>query len=219
MWLLTLLEFFGRKKVLAHPDGTVIANRWYVFYKEEDEDKRLIAMLPNVYIHQNLKKDTPDGPDSHHHAWPTRSLILSGGYWEEVDGVERFNGRWSVADLKYTQLHRIVKCLPNTWTLFMHGFRLGPWGFKSKPCTKVCDTCASRYGECFNVKHETPYDLHFGGKGAFRAVRWFDSNEPGLEDRLARRRKAILKVRQLSRDEVNARAAKIMLERENAKAA
>lgn len=205
---LKLLERIGRKKLLVNWDGEVIAYRWYVFYVEEDEDDRFIAKFPNVYIHQNLKHETPDGPDSHTHAFNSYSLIMSGGYHEEVDGKSRYNAKGTIAKLKHRQFHRIVKVDPGTMTLFMRGWRKGPWSFKAAPCEKICETCSSEYGACVNTLKETPYELHFSGKGQWRAVRWFPSNTPGLERKLAIRREAIKKVKVLSRDEVNARAAK-----------
>ncbi len=205
---LKLLEKLGRKKVLVNFAGEIIANRWYVFYLEEDEDPRWIAKLPNLYIHQNVKTDTPDGPDSHHHAWNTWSLILNGSYTEEVNGKTRYNWRWSIAKLKVTDFHRIVCCAPNTWTAFFHGFRIGKWGFKAKACATLCETCGVKYGACVNTLTETPYDVHFGGKGAWRAVRWFASNFPDLAAKIERRRRAIKKVKVLTRDEINARVAK-----------
>lgn len=212
-FLLWLLEKLGRKKVLMDFTGQVIAYRWYVLYREEDEDERLIARFPNIYIHQNLREQTPDGPDSHHHAWNTYSLMLSAGYHEEVDGALRYNKRLSWACLKHSQYHRITAVDPNSWTMFCHGFRKGPWGFKMKACATVCETCAALDGVCLNTKHIVPHATYFGSKKAWRSVAWFPSNTPGLGKRIARRQAAIKKVRVVGRDEVNARVTKELVER------
>ncbi len=203
--LLRLLEKAGRKKVLVNFMGEVVAYRWYVLYLEEDEDTRFIARFPNIYIHQNLMPDTPDGPEPHKHAWNTYSLMLNGGYWEEVNGRERYNPPGSWALLKYGDYHRITKTNPNAWSMFCHGFRKGRWGFKQKACETICATCAEKYGVCVNTTRDVPYEAHFGGKALKRRVHWFPSKEPGLEKRLARRREAVKKITLPTLDEVNAR--------------
>lgn len=209
---LRFLEAIGHKKLLVNWDGKIIAYRWYLFYLEDDEDRRLIARLPNIYIHENLLLDTPDGPDSHCHAWPTWSYMLRGGYWEEVDGKLRFNAQGTIAKLGRRQFHRITQCVPGpdgtTMTVFMHGFRNTNWSFRAAPCDKLCETCAEKYGRCVNTTKETPYEVHFGGRGKWRAVTWFHSKTPGLAGHIALRQRAAAYVRPLSRDEINARAAK-----------
>lgn len=212
-WLLRLLEKMGRKKVLMDFTGQVIAYRWYVLYREEDEDERFIARFPNIYIHQNLRRETPDGPDAHRHAWNTYSWMISGGYSEEVNGVLRRNPRWSWARLKHTDYHRIVATEPNAWSVFCHGFRRGPWGFRMKACDAICETCAGVDGVCMNTKHVVPHATYFGSKKAWRSVAWFHVGMPGLARRIARRQAAIKKVRVVGRDEVNARVTKELVER------
>lgn len=211
--LLSLLEKIGRKKVLMDFTGQIIACRWYVLYSEEDEDQRLIAKFPNIYVHQNLRLETPDGPDSHRHAWNTYSWMISGGYSEEVNGVMRVNRRWSWAVLKNTDYHRIVKVEPNAWSIFCHGFRKGAWGFKMKACDTVCPTCAAVDGICLNTKVVVPHATYFGSKKAWRSVAWFPSKMRGLAKKVARRQAAIKKVTVVGRDEVNARVTKELVEK------
>jgi hypothetical protein len=206
--LLRVLEKLGRFRKLQI-NGEFIATRHFLLFKEEDEDSRLRARFPNVWIHHNLRTETPDGPDSHTHPWDTWSYMWHGGYWEEVDGVERFHDQGTWAVLKHGQYHRITKCLPNTVTIFAHGFRKGPWTFKEAPCEHLCEACAPK-GQCFAATNLVPYEQHFGGKGSRRAVQWHDADEPNLDKRMSRRRRAIAsgRVKLLTREEVRHRLAK-----------
>lgn len=204
---LNFLDLLGRRKTFAAFTGIAFNNRWFIGYVENDEDARPIAKLPNLYLHQNLERESPDGPDEHYHAWNTWSLILSGGYWQVVDGALSFHGRWSIVRLKHTQRHRIVRCLPNTWTLFFHGWRVSTWRLKVQGCSVLCSTCGPA-GTCYAASHDIPYDIYFGGAGGkYRRGRWFKWT-PELERTLRIRRKALEKggdrIKPLSRDELNA---------------
>lgn len=205
-WFLAVLERLGRKKILVNFDGTIAVQRWYLLYLEDDEDHRFIARFPNAYLHVDLKLETPDS--SHHHAWNTYSLVLKGGYVEEVDGVQKTFKVGDLVKLRYDQHHRLVSCEPGTITLFMHGWRRGPWAFKLKPCVKLCDTCATKYGRCVNEIKETAYKENVDVTGDWRMTAWFLSNTPGLKEKLARRRRSLGKVKVLSREEVLSQAAK-----------
>lgn len=96
------------------------------------------------------------GPDPgrvlHDHPWPFASLILRGGYVEEVAdardapalaqmaenhpapgryyGSRHWRRRGSLHAIPITAAHRIVMLLHNpTWTLVLHGRRRRGWGF------------------------------------------------------------------------------------------
>jgi hypothetical protein len=201
---LNLLDKLGRKKVLVDFAGNQIVHRYYLFYHEDDQDTRWIAKLPNIYIHHNLV-EYPDGPDLHCHPWNTWSFILNGGYIEEFENdKKKYNPRWSFFGRSRDTFHRIAKADPNTWTVFMHGWRKRDWSFKSHPCKIVCSTCSEKYnGECYNAKNEAPYEAYFDTKGgAWKATVWFRTTLPGLWEKIARRQRAVQKVKVKPLDEV-----------------
>ena len=206
---LSWLEKRGRKRILVDVLGNIIASRHYVFFVEEDDDPSV--RWPNVFIHHNLRLESPDGPDAHQHPWATWSFILRGGYWEEVDGVKRYNPTHSIARMKVGQFHRITQVDPGTVTLFFHGFRRVRWLFKETPCETVCDHCKAQYGRCFNATHTIPYNVHFGvmepsagvggllGKGVRRGIRWLDDT-PEVRDRISRLRRRSHNVKPIDRE-------------------
>jgi hypothetical protein len=192
----------GRRRTLVKYDGSVSAYRYFPFWVEEDEDPR---RYPNLWIHQNVELETPDGPDSHRHPWNTYSYVHRGGYIQEVNGVRSWHGLW--ASLKFTDYHRIVRVRPGTVTLFFHGWRRGPWLFKLQACAALCETCAAKYGTCHNNVKTIPHEVFFGRNGKWRTARWFPSLLPGLDRMISRRKQAIRdrRVHRLPVDEVRAR--------------
>ncbi|MBK9427230.1 MAG: hypothetical protein IPN63_07550 [Gammaproteobacteria bacterium] len=84
-----------------------------------------------AYLH---RYDSADGERwLHDHPFSGLSIILSGGYVEEVLshlGAEprRFWRRW-INWIPARKLHRISRVLPGTWTLFVHGPHRHKWGF------------------------------------------------------------------------------------------
>lgn len=208
MWRLILLalEKLGRKKVLLDFHGSLLGERWYVLYKEDDEDKRWIARLPNIYIHRPRVLDSPDGDTQHRHPWPTWSLMLRGGYLEEVNGVmARLHTRWSWARLRHTDYHRILRFEPGTWTMFFHGFRRASWTFKTMPCRTVCSRCQEHYGQCVNRITEQPHGAHFDTAHSWRKTAWIDADRPGLVDQIRRRQVAVHRVRVLTPEQMRER--------------
>lgn len=199
--LLTLLDRAGSKKVLLTFSMDVLAQRWYLGYVEADEDRRLIAKLPNAYLHKDLNIHTPGS--AHRHAWNSYSLILKGGYTELVDGVARTHKAGDLAVVKQTQRHEITHCEPGTVTLFMHGWRLAPWEFTVESCATLCGRCATEYGRCVNSIKTTPYELNAADGGKVRVASWMSTKTPGLERRIRIRKRALEKsrVRVWSRDE------------------
>jgi len=88
-----------------------------------------------IYLHHFLAPDWSRDPHDH----PVRfvSLILSGGYFEEISsrrGVFRTSEHraLSINNIPATRIHRIVYILPNTWTLCFRGPRWRQWGFYTK---------------------------------------------------------------------------------------
>lgn len=87
-----------------------------------------------VYVHHIAGPDP--GLDLHDHPWPFVSLILRGGYVEQVADTRepwlvrlRKWHRWSVHRMPFTICHRIVQAEPGTWTLIVRGRKSRTWGF------------------------------------------------------------------------------------------
>jgi hypothetical protein len=115
-------------------------------------DRLRIVQTPwfGVYLH---RLGTPDpGVDLHDHPWPFVSVILRGGYEEQVAptrsaperarraeampmanfmrGLPRSWRRGSMHRLRLTECHRISTLFRvPTWTLILAGRRQQPWGF------------------------------------------------------------------------------------------
>lgn len=124
-----------RRLTLRHGDD-VFLDRWGI-------DVRLFG----VYVHRIAAPDP--GLDLHDHPWPFVSLVLCGGYTEEVadtrktalfalladviDGAGRGHRRsWragSVHRIRLTEAHRIIAARPHTWTLVVRGVKSRQWGF------------------------------------------------------------------------------------------
>lgn len=89
-----------------------------------------------TYLHRFVSRDAERWV--HDHPFDGRSLVLSGGYVEEVltalsaDPV-RYRRRW-FNSVPAHKLHRIVDVEPDTWTLFHHG-RTGIGGGSWSPST------------------------------------------------------------------------------------
>lgn len=94
-----------------------------------------------LYLHHITGMDPQ--PIPHDHPWNFTSIVLSGGYAEEVyhprgallTGVRcerktQYWGRWSNHKMyAYGWAHRIIGYKPNTWTLIIRGPREKEWGF------------------------------------------------------------------------------------------
>lgn len=113
-------------------------------------DRLRVVQTPwlSLYLH---RLDVPDpGVDLHDHPWPFLSLILRGGYTEEVAetrwaplyagiaerypsaerGVSRSWRTGTVHRMALTHCHRIVRLHRSpTWTLILTGRRRQSWGF------------------------------------------------------------------------------------------
>ena len=83
-----------------------------------------------VFVHNILASDTDR--DLHDHPWNFVSILLKGVYDEENEAPGEATRRTSPCMIihKSTDLHRISIIRP-TWTLFIHGRKSRPWGFKT----------------------------------------------------------------------------------------
>lgn len=94
--------------------------------------------LFSIYLHYIPRPD--EDRDPHDHPWTFRSLLLRGGYeeevfvWDEVSKQRRFlkrNVRKAVAlGMRPAEtVHQIISVQPNTWTLMFTGPVQRQWGF------------------------------------------------------------------------------------------
>lgn len=126
--ILKLLERLGRKRiVLDRVNNEPYLERYYVFLK----DRKSFPF--NIFIHKFLKSD-PD--DLHDHPWSYFTLILSGGYYEWIPGVNceirKWRGPGHFRVCGATSLHRIeLKPGVTCWTVFMPFKKVREWGFIS----------------------------------------------------------------------------------------
>jgi hypothetical protein len=87
-----------------------------------------------VYVHFIFREDLDRVP--HDHPWRFRSLVLRGGYVEELherpgDGRSRLvaRRRWRTHRFPLHHAHRIVQVVPGTVTLVVVGRKVRVWGF------------------------------------------------------------------------------------------
>lgn len=127
--ILKLLERLGRKRiVLDRVNNEPYLERYYVFLK----DRKSFPF--NIFIHKFLKSD-PD--DLHDHPWSYFTLILKGGYYEWIPGVNcevrKWRGPGHFRVCGATSLHRIeLKPGVTCWTVFMPFKKVREWGFISR---------------------------------------------------------------------------------------
>lgn len=90
-----------------------------------------------IYVHFIYREDLDPVPVPHDHPWPFWSLVLRGGYQEELherpgSGESRnvVRHRWSVHHFPLHHAHRIVAVSPErTTTLCVVGRKQRVWGF------------------------------------------------------------------------------------------
>jgi len=111
-------------------DGTPYMRRYHLIKNE----------WLRVYVHEILRSD--EDPELHDHPWDFTTILLSGGYSEEVPVKEFGNWqagetkkilwpRWSIIRHKADDLHRLDIEKP-VWTLFIAGKSRRDWGFLTK---------------------------------------------------------------------------------------
>lgn len=120
-------RYIGATYVNGRPTGTYL-ERWHVIPRNR---------WFNIYLHRFLRSD--DDRALHDHPWWSCSLILSGGYFEHLEGGgRRWRPRGSILFRGARSAHRvelppIVYSEPPqvypAWTLFITGPKLREWGF------------------------------------------------------------------------------------------
>jgi len=196
---LKFLEKHGRKRVLVDYYGNIMLNRYFVLYKEDPvEPTSWISKLPNIWIHEFIRPDRPDGGMEHQHPWSFVSYMVSGYYVEILNDKEIIRKSGDIFRVKKTDVHTLVETKTGTTTIFMHGIRQGPWFFKPKKCETLCETCAANFGKCYVDSKIFEYNelaKQFDTKrdNQWRAPTWFDWS-PELEKKLERRRLAVKKI-------------------------
>lgn len=99
-------------------------------------DRLRIIQTPwfGIYLHKIHREDTD--PDPHDHPWWFASIVLSGGYAEEVfpdkflpDWKIRWRSRGSLRMTRRKASHRITHIYGSLWTLVFTGPRRSSWGF------------------------------------------------------------------------------------------
>lgn len=92
-----------------------------------------------AYLHRFVAADADEWVHDHPWSWSV-AIVLTGGYREERlkwfdpatgwKAVIRLLGGWRrINIIKGGDFHRILDCVPETWTLFIHGPRVKGWGF------------------------------------------------------------------------------------------
>lgn len=131
----TSLTKLRRRLTLSH-DGRPFLERWGLVHER----------IGGFYLHHIAGPDP--GMDLHDHPWAFATVILTGGYTEEVapirdaalratrarqgvgtPGVAR-SWRWlSIHWMPLHVAHRITAAKPGTWTLVLRGPTHRRWGF------------------------------------------------------------------------------------------
>lgn len=125
-------RLFGPPAVLPRSDGGEQITRWTVWGDRSRDGA-------GVYLHRVAGAD-PGGAVLHTHPWGFVSLILWGGYWETTTAhgrtdpaaplVRRWFGPGRILHRAADRLHRVeVPAGRACWTLFVHGRRVGGFGF------------------------------------------------------------------------------------------
>jgi hypothetical protein len=83
----------------------------------------------SIRIHNIMRAD--DDRDLHDHPWNARTIILRGGYIEELIRGDNVMVPGMTRKIEFEQYHRIdfVSSNDETWTLFISGSYQGVWGF------------------------------------------------------------------------------------------
>jgi hypothetical protein len=122
------LRLFNQRTITSHQTGAVLLRRFHVVQWGGPDG-------PGVMLHQFFGPD--EGRCLHDHPWPFVSLILAGGYIEQIRESETLpvapryviRERWSWRRLCATDRHRIIHVDPGTWSLVLHGRKERTWGF------------------------------------------------------------------------------------------
>lgn len=134
-----------------------------------------------IFLHQYLD---PDGDRQlHNHPWRwSMGIPLVGGYKEErlthlcpILGVQfELRNIWRLRPnyIRGFDFHRIASVQPGTWTLFIHGKRLGGWGFLHEESGKAVHY-SNKSGQ-----REVDYEIDLT-PGGLPSI-WFEQHEKGV---------------------------------------
>lgn len=114
-------------ETLVHPEHGPYLEKW-LFDRSEDGSAR--------HVHRFLRSDADD--EMHDHPWASRSIILSGGYWEVTPAGRRWLEAGSTSVREAVDIHR-VELEPGIVpiTMFEHGPRTNEWGFVGSDGVKI----------------------------------------------------------------------------------
>lgn len=116
--------------------------KWFTIPDAHEPEKTYLKRLRivqtplfGVYLHWIYLPDRDRHP--HDHPWTFTSIVLRGGYTEELSAPESpdprvklsVHRRWSGHVMRMWQAHRIRELWPNTMTLVFVGARKRIWGF------------------------------------------------------------------------------------------
>lgn len=123
----------AKRTPYLHLDGYM--NRWWLFNPYQDPDGKpveqnwLMRRLPSIRVHQILRADHDQ--HMHDHPWDARTIILFGGYIEQVeDGSCHERSRGDTRAIRFGDYHRIINIHDTpVYTLFFTWRYIGVWGF------------------------------------------------------------------------------------------
>jgi hypothetical protein len=107
----------------------------------------LRAKLFNIYLHQFIRGDMDRC--LHDHPWDFISIVLWGGYWEEMWAGKFWRRPGSILFRRAKTAHRVtLDPGKRAWSLVITGPKVRPWGFwepsgwvKWKPnYSPICET-------------------------------------------------------------------------------
>lgn len=203
-WLMTKL---GHKYAFVDIYGNIVGYRYYPFFVERNRPVTWKERyLPNLFIHQTLKIDSDQQEESlvgevaHTHPWSTLSVVIKGGYVEELNYKEtKTLNAPAMLYRNWDTSHRILSAKPNTWSLFFHGIRRGMWAFDLQVHETPCVWCQKNNGNvCFNAdkgrfmefpKHREIKDTSLESKG-WRETSWIKCDKD-FEQLIQDRRESI----------------------------
>lgn len=132
MLTVAALKPYDKPDFVIEKNGEVYLERWYLRPRSKAG--------PNVYLHHVLKSD--QDRHLHNHPWDNTSIILEGGYWEEIPtGVELqtsliYRPAGSIFHRRAEGYHRLIMYdgMKPCWTLFITGdVQVGrKWGFMTE---------------------------------------------------------------------------------------
>jgi hypothetical protein len=126
-WFFKLLEKLGRKYAIYSGEGDVLMEKYVLIGGRSD----FWIRFPSVNLHHLVK--LRNGDQAHHtHIATFWSIILKGGYTEDIAGQLKMFKPGDVNKLHYSMMHSIRTCEPNTWTLFCQWFKSGKFFVKQK---------------------------------------------------------------------------------------